>query len=211
MSNAAGVPTAGADDSDRITRFDVAIQHATLVRVRQNVAEQHNGLEIKIRRDPVQARVRMRDAHVLGLGTIDRVPQDPATSPAMGRHAAPAEIADAAGGDAGDEHEISWVKGGDARANCLNHAHTLVSENAARGHAGNVTFQDMKVRAANGRCGDANDGVASLTNRRRGLRLPRSLARAVVDQCLHDAIYARIIGRPIGQDFNAHGSLPRRR
>src|SRR6476646_6585633 len=153
----------------------------------------------------------MGNAHVLGLGAIDRVPQDPATGPAMGRHAPPAKIADAAGGDAGDEHEISWVKGCDARADCLDHAHTLVSKNAARGHAGNVTLQDMKVRAANGRSGDSNDGVAPLTNRRLWFARPRSLTRTAVNQSLHDAVYARIIRKPISQGFNAHGSLPRRR
>ena len=99
-----------------------------------------------------------------------------------------AEVADAAGGDAGDEHEISWVKGGHARADCLDHAHTLVSENAARGDAGNVAFQDMQVGAANGRFGDANDGVAPLTNRRLGFALPRSLTRAAVNQPFHDAV-----------------------
>jgi hypothetical protein len=56
----------------------------------------------------------MGNAHVLGLRAIDGVPQDPATGSAMGRHAPTAEIADPAGGDAGDEHEISWVKGRDA-------------------------------------------------------------------------------------------------
>ena len=100
----------------------------------------------------------------------------------MGRHAPTAEIADPAGGNAGDEHEISCMKGRDARADGLDHAHALVSKNAARGDAGNVTLQDMKVRAANGRSGDSNDGVAALTNGRLRFVLPRALAGAAVDQ-----------------------------
>src|SRR6187551_961045 len=124
----------------------------------------------------------MGNAHVLGLRTVDRVPKDPAAGSAMGRHAPTAEIADAARGDARDEHEIPWVEGGDARADSLDHAHALVSENAARGHAGHVTLQDMKVRSADGRSGDANDGVAPLTNCRLWFGLPRSLSGAAVDQ-----------------------------
>src|SRR5678816_2518844 len=100
--------------------------------------------------------------------SIDRVPQDPSTGPAMGRHAPSAEIANPAGGDAGDEHEISWLKGTDVRADCLDHAKALVSENAARDDAGHVTLQDMEVGAANRRGRDSNDGVAALTNSRLG-------------------------------------------
>src|SRR6476661_2626168 len=117
----------------------------------------------------------MRNAHVLGLRAIDGVPQDPAAGSAMGRHAPTAEVADPAGGNAGDEHEISCMNGRDARADGLDHADALVSKNAARAHAGNVTLQDMKVRAANSRSGDANNGIAPLTNRRLWFARPCSL------------------------------------
>jgi hypothetical protein len=57
----------------------------------------------------------------------------------------------------------------------------------------------MKVGAANRRSRDANNGVAALTNSRLGFGLPLSLPGTVVDQCLHDAVDARITRRPIGQ------------
>ena len=125
----------------------------------------------------------------------------------MGRHAPSAEIANPAGGDAGDEHEISWLEGTDVRADCLDHAQALVSENAAREDAGHVTLQDMEVRAANRRGRDSNDCVAALTNSRLGLCFPRSLAGTVVDQSLHDAVFTGIGRLMVDLSFNAAHDL----
>ena len=153
----------------------------------------------------------MGNANVLGLRAIDRIPQDPSAGSTMRRHAPPAKVADPTGRDAGDEHEISWVNGDDARADRLDHAHALVSEDAPGSHTRNVALQDVKVGSANGRSGHSNDRVTAVTNGRPGCGLPRSLAGAAVDQCLHDAVRAHIARRPIRNGFNTlHGSFPRR-
>ena len=71
---------AGTDHGDDITGLDVAVEHADLVAGRQDVG-QHQQLLVA---DPVGLqvgrRVGERHPHVLGLGAVDLVAEDPAAT-----------------------------------------------------------------------------------------------------------------------------------
>ena len=83
-----------ADDRDGVARLDAAVEHADLVRRRQDVGEEEHLLVRQILRHLVDGGVRERDARVLGLEPVDQVAEDPAAS--AGAEAVVALLAEAA-------------------------------------------------------------------------------------------------------------------
>ena len=61
----------------------------------------------------------------------------------MGIHLLAAETAFATTGDAGDHHLVSLVEVRDGGANFVDHADTLVAQNAAFSDGGHVSFQNV--------------------------------------------------------------------
>ena len=79
-----------------VTRLDLAGEHADLEAGRQNVAEHHQRFFIRAGGYRVQAVVGMGNTHIFGLGTVNRMAQNPAAVSAMGVHLPPAVGATAA-------------------------------------------------------------------------------------------------------------------
>ena len=69
-----------ADDRDRVTRLDPAVQHADLVGGGEDVGEEEHLLVGEFLRHLVHGSVRERDPGVLRLEPVDQVPEDPPAS-----------------------------------------------------------------------------------------------------------------------------------
>ena len=155
----------------------------------------------------VQTRVGMRRAHVLGLGAIDRVAENPSARPAVRIHARSTQITDPARADARDQHPVASVKRRHERTHGLDDADAFVPENSAGRDRWDVALQDVKVRAADRRRRDPDHRIPGVANDRLGLRLPGPLAGATVDQRFHHVVRRDRIGdggrdhvsRPHGQ------------
>ena len=182
----------GADDRHAVSWLHLAIQDAAFKARREDVAEHHQRFLIGVGGDGVQARVGMRNAHVLGLRPIDGVPQDPPTVPAVRVHRPPAEVAFAARGHAGDQDLVAGANAGDTGSDTLDDADTLVSENAPVCDCRYVTFQDVQVRATDSRRRDAYDGVRRVRNRRPRFLFPCTDAWTVIDEGHHRGEGSRI-------------------
>ncbi|MPL80469.1 hypothetical protein SDC9_26369 [bioreactor metagenome] len=176
---------AGADHGDGVAGLHMAVLHADLEAGRQDVRQHHQRLFVGPRRDRVQRMVGMRDAHVFGLGTVDRVAENPAAVGAMGIEAALAVRAFAAGGDAGDQHRVAGLEVHHRVADLLDDADALVAKRAARRHGGHVAFQDVQVGAADRGLADLHDHVGRFLDRRFVFLDPVLLAGALEHQCFH--------------------------
>ena len=62
-----------ANNGDRVSGLDVALEYAALESGRQGVAQHHHGFFIAIFGDVIEASVGVRDADVLGLRAVDEV------------------------------------------------------------------------------------------------------------------------------------------
>ena len=180
-----------AHDRHRVTRLNLAVQHAALEGGRENVAEHHERFFIRVLGQVIQARVGMRDAHVLRLGAVDRVAENPSARPAVRIHALAAQITLPARADARDEHPIAFAKRRHERTDGLDDADAFVAENPARGDRRDVALHDVKVRTADRRRGDPHHRIPGVSNERPGFRLPRALAGTEVDQRLHRVCSSR--------------------
>ena len=149
----------GADDGHGGAGLDLAVEHAAFEAGRQDVAEHHQRLFVGAFGDGIEAGVGVRGADELGLGAVDGVAEDPAAGRAMGEHALAAVLAFAAGADAGDQHPVAGLEGGDGRPDAVDDADALVAEDAAGRAARQVAFEDVQVGAADGGLGDPDDGV----------------------------------------------------
>ena len=102
---------ARADDRDGVARLDAPVEHADLVRRREDVGEEEHLFVVELRRDLVDRRVGERNAGVLGLEAVDQVAEDPAAAAgAQAVAALLAEPAASAGGDARDEHAVAELE-----------------------------------------------------------------------------------------------------
>ena len=142
------------------------VQDAALKAGRQNVAQHHQGFFIAAGREVVETSIGLRDAHVLGLSSVDGVAQNPAAVPAMGIHASFAEVALQAGSDARDDDLVSNVKLRDARSDLLDYTNALVAENASIGHRRQISLQNVKIGSANRRSRNPHDGIARILDGR---------------------------------------------
>src|SRR5208283_848722 len=174
-----------AYDGDRVPGLYLSVQDTALKTSRQNIAKHHHGFFITAGREVVETAIGVRDAHVLGLSSVEGVAQDPAAVSTVGIHALSAEIALQACGHARDDDLVSNVKLRDAHADVLDYTDALVAENAAIGHGWEISLQNVKIGSANRRGGKPNDGIARILDDRARLVLPGTLARTVIDQGLH--------------------------
>src|SRR5690606_37904581 len=129
-----------------------------------------------------------RAPHVLGLGAVDLVAEDPAAAvQALAVGALPAVAAGAPRADAGHEHLVADLHVPHAGPDLLDGAHGLVAEDAPVGHGGHVPLQDVEVGAADGHGVDPHDGVGVVLEG--GVRdlLPGLPTGTVVDDRTHGA------------------------
>jgi hypothetical protein len=174
-----------AHNGNRIPWLHLPVQDATFEACRQNIAKHHEGFFVSVCRETVQTPIGMWDAHVLGLGSVEGVAQNPAAMSTMGIHTSPAEIALQAGSDARDYNFVSNVELRDARSDLFNDANALVAENAALDHRREISLQNMKIGPTDRGSSNSHDGIVAILNGRARFVLPRAIARAVIDQRFH--------------------------
>ena len=192
-----------ADDRHDIARLHGAVEDAHLVAGRQDVGQHQDLLVGDAGRHLVGGRVGERDTHVLGLGAVDHVAEDPSPAPeALAVAALPAEAARTARGDARDEHPVADLDRLHSGADGLDRAHRLVTEDPPIGHRRNVTLEDVQIGAADGDGVDADDRVGVVHDAWAWGLLPSLLTGSVVHERLH--------GRPPGRR-DVDDDLDRRR
>jgi hypothetical protein len=176
----------GTNDGNRVARVDLAVEDPHFVGRGQDVREEQNLLVGQPIRNLVDRRVGERHPCVLGLQTVDQVPEDPSAAtcaePVM---ALLAEAAAAARRDARDEDTIALHERRD-RGTCLhNRADGLVSEDRSRLHLGHVPFEDVEIGPTDGRRIDPHDRIGRREQRGIGCRLPVLSAGTVIDERFH--------------------------
>ena len=157
---------------------DAAVQHADLVRGREDVGEEEHLLVAQLVGHLVDGRVGERHARELGLEAVDQVAEDPAA--AAGAEAVAALLAEAAAaarGDARDEHAVARLERRDRVADLDDRADGLVAEDRPGLHLGDVALEDVQVGPADRRRVDADDRVGRLLDRGSGTS-PRRAGRA---------------------------------
>ena len=175
-----------ADDGHDIAGLHGAVEDADLVAGRQDVGQHQDLLVGHAGRHRVGGRVGERHAHVLGLGAVDLVAEDPpAAAEALAVSSVPAEAARTARRDARDEHPVADLDRLDAGADCLDRPDRLVAEDPSVGHRGNVTLEDVQIGAADRDGVDADDRVGVARDRGLGYIFPSLLTGSVVHERLH--------------------------
>ena len=175
----------GADDRHDVARLHGAVEDADLVAGRQDVGQHQDLLVGHAGRHRVGRRVGERHAHVLGLGAVDLVAEDPpaaaealAVAPSRQKRHAPHD------GDARDEHAVADLDGLDAGADRFDRPDRLVAEDPSVGHRRDVTFEDVQIGAADGDGVDADDRVGVVQIDGVGAS-SQPLAGTVVHECSH--------------------------
>jgi hypothetical protein len=176
-----------ADDRDDVTRAHPAVEHAHLIRGREDVGEEQHLLVAGGLGQLVERGVGERRARVLGLQPVDRVPENPAPSaealPVVGLLA---EAASPAGADARHQHAVARCDRGHAGADLFDGADSLVPEDGTRGGLRDIALEDVQVGAADRRGVDPHDGVGRIQDGRIRDGVPGALAGTVIDEGLHD-------------------------
>ena len=196
-----------AHDRHGVARLHLAVQHPALEPGGEDVAQEHAGLLVGVFGQGVEARVRVGNAHVLRLGPVDAVAEDPAAVPAVGVHPLAAEVAAPAGADAGDEDLVSLGEAVHRGPHFLDAAHGLVAEDPSLFHGGHVALQDVQVGPADRGGRDPHESIGGLEDAGFRLVFPGALSRSVVDERLHGG--RRRLRRPclgIGCD-SGHANL----
>jgi hypothetical protein len=171
---------------DHVTRPYAPVEDPDLVARGQDVGQHEDLLVGGTRRDLVGGRVGEGDAHVLGLGAVGGVAEDPAAAAeALAVAAFPAEAARAARGDARHEHPVTGLDRLDGVADRLDRPDGFVAEDPPVGHRGDVAFEDVEIGAADRHGVDADDGVGVVDDRGLGHIFPSLLTRPVIHECLH--------------------------
>jgi len=181
---------AGADNGDGVAGLYPAIQHATFEAGREDVTQHDERLCVCVRRDRVETRIRVRDAHMARLRAVDGVPEDPAAVPTMRVHLPAAEIASSARSDTRDEDAIAGDEGRYRGPNVGHHADALVPEGATLLHRRHIALQDVKVGAANGASRDAHNRIGRVLEHRTGSFFPGATAGTAIDQAVRPCVLA---------------------
>ena len=176
----------GAHDRDHVTGTDLPVENADLVAGGEDVREHEDLLVGHTVGHAIGRGVGKRHAHVLGLGPVDQMAQDPAAAPeALTEATLPTEPARTTRGDARDQHPVPDRHVLHPGTNRLDRADGLVPEDAPVGDRGNVALEDVEVRAADRHGIDSYDGIGVVDDGRLGHLLPRLLTRTVVHECSH--------------------------
>jgi hypothetical protein len=138
--------SARTDDRYGVAGSHGPVQHADLVRRRQDVGKHHRGFVGYRLRQPIGRQIRERQSRVLALDAIDEMAQDPpAAATALTVVTFAAVPAHAACRDARREHTISLDQTGDAIANVDNCAYGLMAQNSAGLDRRNIALKDEAV------------------------------------------------------------------
>ena len=162
----------GADHGDHVAGLHLPVLDPDLEARRQDVAEQHALLVRDALGHLVHGCLGVRHPHVLGLGAVDQVAEDPAdprrslVTQAVREDALLAEAAVTARLDAGDDHVVADRELGHRAAHLGDHADTLVAEDPAGRDRRHVALEDVQVGAADRRRVDPHDDVRRILDLR---------------------------------------------
>src|SRR3954467_841336 len=93
--------------------------------------------------------LRVRNAHVFGLCSVDLVAQNPSSAAqALPECGAAAVAAASTGGDARDQHAVAGLDGAHPGTDLLNGSNGLVAEDPSRLHRRHITLEDVQIGAA---------------------------------------------------------------
>ena len=182
----------GTDHNHHVADLHLPVLHADLVAGGQDVGE-HRPL---LRRDGVREWIhrclRERNPHVLGLGAVDEVAEDPPDAggalvgEAVREHALLAHVAVPARADTGDDDAVAGLQRRHGGTDFGDGADALVAQDAPVLDCGHVPLENVQVGAADGGGLDLDDDVGGLLDGWIRYFFPRLLARTVVDHRLHD-------------------------
>src|SRR6476646_6881768 len=130
----------------------MTVQHADLVRSREDVCEEEHLFVGERVGDLVHRRIGERYSGVFSLEAVDEVPEDPTA--AAGAQPVPsllAEAAAAARGDARHEYAVAQLERRDARAHLDDGADGLVAEDRSWQNGRDVALEDVQISAADRR------------------------------------------------------------
>jgi hypothetical protein len=177
----------GADDGHDVARRDAAVEDTHLVGRRQDVGQHEELVVGDPGRHRVGRRVDKRHAHLLGLGPVDVVAEDPASSfETLPEAVLAAEAASSTGRDARDQHPVARLEvpyGGPDLD--VDGPDGLMAEDPAGGHLGEVALEDVQVAAADGRGVNRDDGIGGVDQCGVGYFVPALLVGTVVDERFH--------------------------
>jgi len=180
----------GSDDGHRVTGFDAAIEHAAFVAGRQNVAQHHHRVLVRIFGNKIKACVGKGNADELRLRAVNRVAQNPAALLAMRRHPAPAILALPARRDARNQNAVALVKTADAGSGFINHSDSFMAENPASRDCRQIAFENMQVGAADGCLGHPHHGVGRLAQRRLRHFFQLFFSRTAIHEGFHEIVFS---------------------
>ena len=106
-----------------------------------------------------ETRIGKRNADILGLRPIGRMPKDPARFGAVRKQSSLAVVAVAAVADTGYQHRVAFLVAQDATANAVDGADAFMADGDALLAGRDVSLEDMEVGAADGGVFDFDDGV----------------------------------------------------
>ena len=121
----------GADDCDRASRLDLAVEYAALEACRQDIAEHHQRFFVCAGGNGIQAHIGVRNADELCLGAVDGIAEDPAAGGAMRVHLLAAIDACAAGADARNQYMVAELERRDGGPTCVDDADAFMAQNPA--------------------------------------------------------------------------------
>src|SRR3977135_2627952 len=165
--------------------LNFTVEHAALKACRQDVAQHDQRFLIGIVRDPVQTRVSVGNAHILGLCPVDGVAENPSAVDTMRVHALSAILAFPACADARNENPFSWFECRDSWPNGFNETYAFVTEHATWSARGDIALEDVKVGTADSGLGNLNNRICWLRNCRLWPLFEGLFSWALKYQCLH--------------------------
>ena len=176
---------ARADDCNRGSRRDLAVQHTAFKASRQDIAQHHQRLFVRTFWNRIKAGVGVRDTDIFGLGAVNLVAKNPTASRTMRVHAPTAVFAFAARRDTGDQYSVSRFERRHGGADLIDNAHAFVAENAAGLAGGNVTLEDVQIGAADGCLCNPDNCIRRRAQIRPDMILQRLFVRPSINESLH--------------------------
>ena len=186
-------------------------QFRTKVTAGQHVAHQQYVLIGQGIGDGVEAVVRKRHAHILGLAAVDAAAQLPAAVTAVVDVALAAEPAGTAKRFHIGGHTLAGAHFAHLAACCHHFAHEFVPQHRAGQGTRYRAVADMQVTGADAGKFHFDDGVARILYLRQGTFLQPQVVGTVIDQCMHGfshkPLLVRTCSRHIRPLWRALGSV----
>jgi hypothetical protein len=132
-----------ADNGDRASGLNLAVEHPTFEPCRQDVAEHYERFFIRPFGNRIEASICVGSADEFSLCAVDAVAEDPAAGRAVRVHLFSAINAFATGAHTRDEDMIAWFERRDGRPDLVNNANALMTQNAAGLASRDVTLEDV--------------------------------------------------------------------